>query len=78
MPGRAQLRKDIVTAYLLVVVLILLLGHFEAPQQLRTENALIFVSDFDPIDASRGSNSAYAIGLDGRGMKRVTGSISSR
>ena len=75
MPGRAQLRQDIVTAYLLVVVLILLLGQIEAPQQLRTENALIFISDFDPIDASRGSNSAYSIGLDGRGMKRIAGSI---
>ncbi|MCY4465483.1 MAG: LpqB family beta-propeller domain-containing protein [Chloroflexi bacterium] len=36
---------------------------------------LIFFSDSDTIDAGRGSNSVYGIGLDGRGQKRIAGSI---
>ncbi|MCY4247379.1 MAG: LpqB family beta-propeller domain-containing protein [Chloroflexi bacterium] len=36
---------------------------------------LIFFSDSDSIDAGRGSNSVYGIGLDGRGEKRIAGSI---
>ncbi len=36
---------------------------------------LIFFSDSDSIDAGRGSNSAYRIGLDGRGQMRIAGSI---
>ncbi len=36
---------------------------------------LIFVSDSDSIDAGRASNSVYGIGLDGRGQKRIAGSI---
>ena len=39
------------------------------------EDALIFISDFDPIDASRLSNSVYRVGLDGKGMRRIAGSI---
>lgn len=36
---------------------------------------LIFISDSDSIDAGRASNSVYVIGLDGRGQKRIAGSI---
>ncbi len=36
---------------------------------------LLFVSDSDSIDAGRASNSVYGIGLDGRGQKRIAGSI---
>ena len=38
-------------------------------------NALIFISDSDSIDAGRQSNSVYRIGLDGRGLKRIVGTI---
>ena len=46
-------------------------------------NALVFISDSDSIDAGRGSNSVYRIGLDGIGggvgthppVKRIVGSI---
>lgn len=37
--------------------------------------ALVFVSDSDSIDAGRGANSVYRVGLDGRGEKRIAGSI---
>ncbi len=36
---------------------------------------LVFISDADSIDRGRESNSAYAIGLDGRGERRIAGSI---
>ena len=36
---------------------------------------LLFISDTDSLDARRGSNSIYRIGLDGAGMKRIVGSI---
>ena len=44
------------------------LAHNEA-------GALVFVSDSDSIDAGRGANSAYRVGLDGRREKRIAGSI---
>lgn len=41
----------------------------------RVSDALVFISDTDSIDAGRQSNSVYRVGLDGRGLKRIVGSI---
>ena len=72
-------RTSIITAYVMMVV-ILFLGrqlatHMLAPANEPVENALIFISDADSIDAGRDSNSVYRTGLDGRGLKRIVGSI---
>lgn len=72
-------RTNIVTAYVLAVV-ILFCGRQVAtyvltPVSETVENVLIFISDTDSIDTSRESNSVYRIGLDGRGLKRIVGSI---
>ncbi len=75
MKGSARLRRDIVTLYLIVAAGILLLGQMSPASPSGDEGDLIFISDTDSIDAGRGSNSAYRIGLDGSGMKRIVGSI---
>ena len=69
------MRRHIVTVYLLVVALILLGDQLWTPTLDSNTDGLIFISDTDSIDAGRGSNSVYRIGLDGRGMKRLVGSI---
>ena len=74
MKGSARLRRDIVTLYLIVATGILLLGQMSPASPSGDEGDLIFISDTDSIDAGRGSNSAYRIGLDGSGMKRIVGS----
>ena len=72
-------RTKIITAYVLAI-LILFFGR-QLPSNLRApggepvSNALIFISNADSIDAGRGSNSVYRIGLDGSGSKRIVGSI---
>ena len=60
---------------LLVAAVILCFSHLSATATELTGETLLFVSDSDPIDAGRGSNSIYRIGLDGAGMKRIVGSI---
>lgn len=76
---RRSRRTNIITAYIMAVV-ILFVGRQLVTQVLSSasepvENALIFISDSDSIDAGRDSNSIYRIGLDGRGLKRITGTI---
>ena len=72
-------RANIITAYVVAIVILFvgrqLASNPRAPAGEPVENALIFISDSDSIDASRESNSVYRIGLDGRGMKRIVGSI---
>lgn len=72
-------RTNIVTAYVLAVVILFfgrqLASNLRAPASQSVANALIFISDSDSIDARRGSNSVFRIGLDGRGLKRIVGSI---
>ncbi len=72
-------RTNIITAYVMVVVILFvarqLASHKLSPASEPVKNALIFISDADSIDAGRGSNSVYRIGLDGRGLKRIVGSI---
>ena len=72
--GRSR-RTNIVTAYVMVVALLFLGRQLFSPASEPVESALIFISDTDSIDAGRGSNSVYRIGLDGRGLKRIVGSI---
>ena len=67
--------RIIVTIYLLAVVSILLVDRLAAPASEVVENALLFISDVDSIDAGRNSNSVYRIALDGTSMKRIVGSI---
>ncbi len=80
MTTTARFRKtNFITAYVLAV-LILFFGrqlalHMLSPASDPVENALIFISDTDSIDAGRQSNSVYRIGVDGSGMKRLVGSI---
>lgn len=72
-------RTNIITAYVLALVILFfgrqLASNLRAPANEAVANALIFISDSDSIDAGRGSNSVYRIGLDGRGSKRLVGSI---
>lgn len=80
-------RTNIITAYVMAVVILFLgrqlTSHMRLPAGEPVENALIFISDADSIDAGRQSNSVYRIGVDGSGlgagaqpsMKRVVGSI---
>lgn len=70
-----QRRRLILTIYLIVIASILAVDRLSAPAHLTVEDELIFISDTDSIDASRESNSVYRIGLDGRGLKRIVGSI---
>jgi len=77
---RTRFRKtNFITAYVLAVLILFfgrqLASNIRAPANEPVENALIFISDTDSIDAGRGSNSVYRIGLDGRGLKRIVGSI---
>ena len=79
MKSRRRLTKDVFTAYVVAVVCIFFWRQLQSPASApgseRVEYALIFISDFDPIDASRRSNSVYRIASDGGAMKRVVGSI---
>ena len=75
MSSATQLKKDILTAYLVFLIVVLSVGQFSAPAAPPIANALIFVSDFDPIDASRLSNSIYRVGVDGGEMRHIAGSI---
>lgn len=72
-------RTNIITAYVLAAVILFcgrqLALNLRAPANEPVSDALIFISDTDSIDASRESNSVYRIGLDGRGLKRIVGSI---
>lgn len=72
-------RTNIITAYVMAVVILFvgrqMASHKLSPGSEPVENALIFISDSDSIDAGRDSNSVYRIGLDGRGLKRIVGSI---
>ena len=76
---RRSRRTTIITAYVMAVVLLFLGRQLAAPMvspvRETVDNALIFISDTDSIDARRDSNSVYRIGLDGRGLKRIAGSI---
>ncbi len=77
--SRRSRRTNVITAYVMAVVLIFvgrqLVSQVLWPASEPVENALFFISDSDSIDASRDSNSVYRIGLDGRGLKRIVGSI---
>lgn len=70
-----QRRRLVLTIYLIVVASILAIDRLAAPANEPVADQLIFMSDTDSIDASRDSNSVYRIGLDGRGLKRIVGSI---
>ena len=73
---RARTRRtNIISAYVIAVVILFLGRQLFSPDSEPVENALIFISDSDSIDAGRDSNSVYRIGLDGRGLKRSVGSI---
>lgn len=76
--GRSR-RTNIITAYVMAVVILFLgrqlVSQILWPASEPVENALIFISNTDSIDAGRGSNSVYRIGLDGRDLKRIVGSI---
>ena len=72
--GRSR-RTNVITAYVIAVVVLFVGRQLIAPAGEPVENALIFISDTDSIDAGRDSNSVYRIGLDGRGLKRLVGSI---
>lgn len=80
-------KTNIITAYVLAVLILFagrqLASNLRASASEPVSNALIFISNADSIDAGRGSNSVYRIGLDGRGggagthptLKRIVGSI---
>ena len=72
-----ELPRRVVTSYLLLVVSLLLVDQLWSPPE-EAIGELIFISDTDSIDASRKSNSVYRIRTDGRGMKRIVGSIPHR
>ncbi|MYE78404.1 MAG: hypothetical protein F4243_05290 [Chloroflexi bacterium] len=64
---------------LLYLALPLLLGAalplWQMPLAHEATGLLVFISDSDSIDAGRGSNSVYSIGLGGGVEKRIAGSI---
>ena len=72
-------RTNIITAYVMAIIFLFFARQMELRQPSAANepvsNALIFVSDTDAIDARRQSNSVYRIGLDGRGLKRIVGTI---
>ena len=72
-------RSNIITVYVLAVVILFcgrqVVMRLLKPANETVEDVLIFISDTDSIDASRKSNSVYRIQLDGRGQKRIVGSI---
>lgn len=70
-----QRRRLVLTIYLIVVASILAMDRLTAPASEPVKDQLIFISNADSIDAGRQSNSVYRIGLDGRGLKRIVGSI---
>ena len=75
MKSKKQLRKLVLIIYLMAVAFILLVDRALEPVSEWSAEELIFISDMDSIDASRGSNSVYRIRLDGSGMRRIVGSI---
>lgn len=77
---KARSRKtDLIVAYVLAVLSLFFLRQLTADLRPAAgepvADALIFISNADSIDAGRGSNSVYRIGVDGRGLKRLVGSI---
>ena len=76
MPSQAakQARIRVLTIYLLLVACILLADGMWQPA-LDAGAQLYFISDSDAIDAGRGVNAIYRIGLDGQGLQRVLGAI---
>ncbi len=70
-----QRRRLVLTFYLILVASILAMDRLTAPASEPVKDQLIFISNADSIDAGRQSNSVYRIGLDGRGSKRLVGSI---
>ena len=74
-PRKNQRPRQILTLYLLLVSCILLADRLWQPLPAELQGALLFISDSDPIDAGRGSNSVYSMDADGRGIKRIVGSI---
>lgn len=77
--GSRSRRTNFITAYVLGVLILFfgrqLASNLGAPRDKPVSNALVFISNTDSIDAGRGSNSVYRIGLDGRGLKRIVGLI---
>lgn len=61
--------------FLLAAAALLLFSQLLASATEWTGETLLFISDTDSIDARRGSNSIYRIGLDGAGMRRIVGAI---
>ena len=55
-------RTNIITAYVIAVVILFVGRELFSPDDERVEDALIFISDFDSIDASRNANSVYRVG----------------
>ena len=70
-----QVKKDLLSAYLMFLIVVVFLGGLSGPEATPIDDALIFVSDFDPVDASRLSNSVYRVGLDGGELRHIAGSI---
>ncbi len=73
-------RNTKLIAICVMAVFCLVLGrgaasHVLKPPSETVADALIFISDSDSIDAGRGSNAVYRIGLDGQAMKRLVGAI---
>lgn len=80
MSSQARARRTrIITVYVLAA-LIVFFGRQTASRMAGStsqpvKDALIFISDSDPIDAGRGANAVYRIGLDGQGLQRLVGAI---
>ena len=72
---RRSRRTNVITAYVIAVVILFLGRQLFSPASEPVQDALIFISDFDSIDASRNSNTVYRIGSDGRVLRRIVGSI---
>ena len=72
---QSERSRRILLVYLLVASCILLADRLWQPVHDRAADQLYFISDSDSIDAGRGSNAVYRIGLDGRGAKRILGAI---
>ena len=72
---RRSRRTKIITVYVIAVVILFVGRQLFLPDGEPVESALIFISDFDSIDASRNANSVYRVSSDGRVMRRIVGSI---
>ncbi len=68
-------RTNIITVYVMAVVILFVGRQLFLPASEPAENTLIFISDFDSVDASRNANSVYRVSIDGRVMRRIVGSI---